>query len=401
MPVITQEKTADPREHVLAVNFMRVGRLHYIDYIDYPDLAIDDYIIVHSRSLGKQMGQIKGFVRLDELSKNDSVYTMLRPATPADLLSNQQWKEVEVEALIDCREKAAQHKAYRDVKFVNAEYNYNGSVLTFYYSSEEMVRIPSGPLRSALGRKYNMRLEFRYAGPRDVAKLQEGFGACGIPRCCSTFLTDFSMVSITMAKAQGISLNPSEITGMCGRLRCCLTYEYEQYVQARKQLPRVRKRVGTVYGEGRVVEQHPLQDAVSVRVDEETYLIAREDLKPLDELEALQRAAGEPCKKNDSGGCDCGAKRPRGSTEDLMQEMGIDSSDSAPDAQPSEQKPQSKRKRSSRRGSPRHDSNRAQHSQDNENQSSSGKSRRRRNKRRRRGGNRSSDRSDRRDNDPS
>ena len=106
----------------------------------------------------------------------------------------------------------------------------------------------------------------RQIGPRDVAKLLGGFGACGELRCCSTFLTDFSPISIKMAKAQGISLNPSEITGMCGRLRCCLVYEYEQYVQARQQLPKKNKRIGTPEGEGRVIDVLPLQDAVLVAV---------------------------------------------------------------------------------------------------------------------------------------
>jgi cell fate regulator YaaT (PSP1 superfamily) len=89
-----------------------------------------------------------------------------------------------------------------------------------------------------------------------------------------------------MAKAQGISLNPSEITGMCGRLRCCLIYEYEQYVEARKQLPKRNKRVGTPHGEGRVIDIHPLKDAVTVLVEDTRYMVHREELIPLDEFEA-------------------------------------------------------------------------------------------------------------------
>ena len=141
----------------------------------------------------------------------------------------------------------------------------------------------------------------RQVGPRDVAKLLGGYGACGELRCCSTFLTDFSPISIKMAKAQGISLNPSEITGMCGRLRCCLVYEYEQYVQARQQLPKKNKRIGTPYGEGRVIDVMPLQDAVLVAVGDGMQVVKREEIVPMEELEALAKKSKEPCAKQEGG----------------------------------------------------------------------------------------------------
>jgi cell fate regulator YaaT (PSP1 superfamily) len=111
-----------------------------------------------------------------------------------------------------------------------------------------------------------------------------------------------------MAKAQGISLNPSEITGMCGRLRCCLVYEYEQYVEARQTLPKKNKRVGTPFGPAKVIDVHPLQDAVTVLTEEGRHFVQREELIPLDELEALQKKAKEPCNIHGDGPCDCGAK---------------------------------------------------------------------------------------------
>ena len=113
-----------------------------------------------------------------------------------------------------------------------------------------------------------------------------------------------------MAKAQGISLNPSEITGMCGRLRCCLVYEYEQYVQARKQLPRRNKKIGTPFGEAKVIDVHPLKDAVTVWHDEHgRKIVEREDIIPLEELRALEAKAKQPCDKHGDGACDCG-KQP-------------------------------------------------------------------------------------------
>jgi cell fate regulator YaaT (PSP1 superfamily) len=146
-------------------------------------------------------------------------------------------------------------------------------------------------------------------------------GACGIPRCCSTFLTDFSPISIKMAKAQGISLNPTEITGMCGRLRCCLIYEYEQYVEARKQLPKRNKRVGTPHGEGKVIDVHPLRDAVTVLV-EDAVCYRREDLirwrnlMPSNKARRAVPSTGRPCearaRQSRAGRC----QRATGETDD-------------------------------------------------------------------------------------
>jgi cell fate regulator YaaT (PSP1 superfamily) len=158
-------------------------------------------------------------------------------------------------------------------------------------------------------------VQMRQIGPRDVAKIIGGLGACGLEnRCCSMFLTEFSPVSIKMAKEQGISLNPEEITGMCGRLRCCLVYEYEQYVAARKLLPKRNKVVITPRGKGKVVDVNPLKESVWVDIQEgeiwRSYEFMKTDIQPADELEALQKKANSPCDRHEGGGCTCGkAKR--------------------------------------------------------------------------------------------
>src|SRR5258708_3370182 len=194
------------------------------------------------------------------------------------------------------------------IVFHAAQYSNDGSNLNILFSANDN-KINTNKLRGALSTIYKAKIELRQVGPRDEAKLIGGFGACGITRCCSTFLTDFSPISIKMAKAQGISLNPTEITGMCGRLRCCLVYEYEQYVQARKDLPKRNKREGTPHGDGKVVDIHPLQDSVTVLVEEAYFTVKREDLTPLDEFEALANKAQGGCTKHDSGGCDCRSHR--------------------------------------------------------------------------------------------
>jgi cell fate regulator YaaT (PSP1 superfamily) len=125
-----------------------------------------------------------------------------------------------------------------------------------------------------------------------------GMGACGLEsRCCSKFLTEFSPISIKMAKEQGISLTPQEITGMCGRLRCCLVYEYEQYAAARKELPKRNKRVVTPMGEGRVLNVSPLLMTVRVELpDVGAREFSRDEIEPWDELEALRRKSQQPCE---------------------------------------------------------------------------------------------------------
>jgi len=347
MTALTRQTTYEPAEYVISVSFTKVGKLYHFDFFDFPDLNVGDYVIVETKTLGLQMGEVKSFKHKDELESKRRIYNISRPASPADLLSNQQWKEREVAALIDCREKASEMGGYKEVTFVAAEYNFNGTLLTIFFSTEDKVRVNTHRLRNPLQRQLDARVEFRQIGARDIAKLQDGFGACGIPRCCSTFLTDFSMVSINMAKAQGISLNPTEITGMCGRLRCCLSYEYEQYVEARRQLPRMRKRVGTPHGDGRVVEIHPLRDAVTVLVNDEYHIVEREELKPLEELEALKKAAASPCAKSEGGACDCGSKRPRGNADELMAEMGVESGEKK--AEQPEDEGEKKKSKSSRR----------------------------------------------------
>ena len=261
---------------VAGVRFQKIGKLYHFDFSAHPELKQGDYVIVDTRR-GRQMGQVMGFTEPD---RQRDIRRILRPATPRDLVLKQHWEAQQAEALETCREAAASLRRMSEAKFVAAQYNYDGSAITFLFSAEQ--KIDTNVLQKRLQRKFDARVDMRQIGPRDVAKLLGGFGACGIERCCSTFLTDFSPISIKMAKAQGISLNPSEITGMCGRLRCCLVFEYEQYVEARRHLPRRNKRVGTPHGEGRVIDQLPLKDAVLVAIEDGgRKVVEREEIIPL------------------------------------------------------------------------------------------------------------------------
>lgn len=291
--------------YIVGIRFQKVGKIYHFDAGNSPDLEVGDFAIVDT-SRGRQLGEVVQI--LTDSPGNGSYKPIQRKATPRDLVMRQIWHKKEVEAVINCRAKSAD-LGYQGVKIVAAEFTFDGKRLSFLYSTEAEGKVDTRKLRSAMQRTYpRSRVEMRQIGPRDVAKIIGGMGACGLEtRCCSMFLTEFSPISIKMAKEQGISLTPSEITGMCGRLRCCLIYEYEQYVEARKQLPKRKKKVVTPLGEGRVVDIYPLTRTVVVEIEKGVRQeFSHEDVQPWEELEALRKKAQEPCDKHEGGGCDCG-----------------------------------------------------------------------------------------------
>ena len=292
---------------VIGIRFQKVGKVYHFDASKFQGIQTGDFAVVET-SRGRQLGEVVQIMDDPQSPPEGNWKPIQRKATPRDLLLRQLWQRKELEAMINCRAKAAELKL-QDIKIVAAEFSFDGVRLSFLYSTENGDKVDLRPLRSAMRRAYpKSRVDMRQIGPRDVAKIIGGMGACGLEtRCCSMFLTEFSPISIKMAKEQGISLSPSEITGMCGRLRCCLIYEYEQYVNARKQLPKRNKRVVTPLGEGKVIDIYPLKDAVRVDLgDVGEHEFEREDIQPWDELEALRRKSQEPCDKHENGGGDCG-----------------------------------------------------------------------------------------------
>ena len=291
---------------IVGVRFYKVGKLYHFEASAFPEVRKGDRVIVETQR-GVQMGEVVKFV---ESGPSEGGYKAIeRIASPRDLLMQQQWQAKETEAMINCRERA--HQLALAVKIAKAEYNYDGSRLAFFFSSDSEDKADTKSLYGDMQKLYpDTHIDLRQIGPRDVAKLLGGAGACGLEqRCCSTFLTEFSPISIKMAKEQGISLSPDEIAGMCGRLRCCLIYEYEQYLEARKTLPKRNKRIGTPRGQGKVIDLNPLKQTVIVIVDDARYEFHRDELIPLDELETLAAKANKPCDRHESGGCDCGKGR--------------------------------------------------------------------------------------------
>jgi cell fate regulator YaaT (PSP1 superfamily) len=267
---------------IVGIRFHVGGKTYHFDASSCPDLQEGDFVIVET-SRGKQLGQVVTFLDA-EASKEDRKWKpILRAASPRDLVIRQIWEEKEHQVLETCQEMAVEEEI-EEVKFVSAEFSLEGDNLTFLYCYEGKENLDLDDLFSKLKKKYSKtNVELRRIGPRDSAKIIGGMGACGREiRCCTEFMTEFTPISIKMAKEQGISLAPSEITGMCGRLRCCLLHEHELYLEAKKNLPKQGKKVTTPRGEGKVIRLNPLSQKVSVDLGE----AGIQDLDP-DEVERL------------------------------------------------------------------------------------------------------------------
>ena len=250
-------------KRVIGIRFQKIGKIYHFDASHCDDIVIDDFVIVET-SRGKQIGQVVTKVDGEDV-KLDNLKPIIRKATPRDLVIRQIWQKKEEDVLKNCRLKAKEMNI-PGVKFVSAEYTFDGKRLTIFYSSEGEEKVDLKKFQKVISRMYpKQRVDLKQIGPRDVARIIGGLGACGIAeRCCSRFLREFNPISIKMAKIQGISLAPSEITGMCGRLRCCLLYEYEQYAEVMAKMPKKGKQVKTPSGVGKVVGINALGKTVLV-----------------------------------------------------------------------------------------------------------------------------------------
>ena len=259
---------ADKQADVVGVRFSSGGKIYHFDAAGFQEITEGDFVVVET-SRGIQLGEVTQLIQDAKTIKKGRLRSIMRLATPADLLLRQTRK---------CQEKAAVHhrqtrlreSGMHTAKVVTTEFSHDGERVTVLVSSEGEQKLDLKAIRQKISSLFrDETIEIRQIGPRDVAKVIGGLGACGIEnRCCSRFLTDFCSISIRMAKEQGISLTPTEITGICGRLRCCLNYEYEHYAEMRKGLPKKNKRVNTPLGIGKVVEVLTLKETVLVDIPE-------------------------------------------------------------------------------------------------------------------------------------
>lgn len=187
-----------------------------------------------------------------------------RKATEEEVARYFSLKENEKRALEFCRNKVKEMNLPMKVLF--AEYLFGGTKLLFYFVSES--RVDFRELVKELAKEFKIRIELRQVGVRDEAKIVGGLGNCGNVCCCKKFLNNFSIVSIKMVKEQGLALNPAKISGICGRLMCCLSYEYDMYLECKKGFPKLGKRVKLTQGEGKVVKHNSLFSTMTVELDD-------------------------------------------------------------------------------------------------------------------------------------
>jgi len=290
---------------VVGIRFRPAGRIYYFDP-QGQTFTTSQYVIVET-SRGTDAGRVViAAKKVQESDLSDPLKPILHLATEDELRLMLSFKNKEKEALVRCHERIVQH--HLPMKLVEAEYTFDGSRLTFYFTADE--RVDFRALVRDLAAMFRTRIELRQIGARDQAKLQGGVGPCGKTLCCSSWITDFGIVSIKMAKEQGLPLNPSKISGVCGRLMCCLSYENDNYIQAKQQMPQIGTFLDTPSGRGKVVSINVPQNSVEVMLESNATIHI-----PVDTEEDKQKSGGGCCSTKGggcgTGGCGtggCGAK---------------------------------------------------------------------------------------------
>ena len=266
---------------IVGIRFKRAGRVYYFDPAGIT-LAVNDYIVARTNR-GLELGRVviaPSQVVANEIT--EPLQPVVRKATPDDIKKAEEFAAKEDEVLAECGKLI--EKLNLPMKLLSAEYNLDGSRITFYFSAEE--RVDFRELVRELAARFKVKVDLRQVGPRDETKLVGGFGRCGRPLCCMSFLSEFAPVSIKMAKEQNLPLNPMKISGVCGRLLCCLTYENELYRDMKEKLPRVGAKVSTPMGIANVVGTNPLKESVMVELESEAVVEM-----PLSDITLLEDAS--------------------------------------------------------------------------------------------------------------
>ncbi|MBR4116555.1 MAG: stage 0 sporulation family protein [Clostridia bacterium] len=248
---------------VVSVKFKDTGKAYYFSPAG-KTVKIGDKVIVETQN-GNELGVI--YEENHSVPDDDLVLPlkkMLRVATEKDLKRVEENKKKAADALKVCEELVLQHKL--DMKLVDVEYSFDGSKIVFFFTSDG--RVDFRELVKDLAAKFHTRIELRQIGVRDEAKMLGGIGICGQPYCCKRFLNDFEPVSIKMAKEQGLSLNPTKISGSCGRLMCCLKYEEDAYSHLASLTPRVGSTVKTPDGIGTVTDANLITGNLFVKLND-------------------------------------------------------------------------------------------------------------------------------------
>ena len=283
---------------IVGVRFKAGGKIYYFAPMSVKASKGDHVIVETARGL--EFGTVQTpntVVKIKDVGL--PLKNVIRLATPEDIKHHEENSAKINEALRICNERIAVHNL--DMKLVDVEYTFDNTKLLFYFTSEG--RVDFRELVKDLAGIFKTRIELRQIGIREETKLLGGIGICGRPFCCKSFLNDFVQVSIKMAKEQGLSLNSAKISGACGRLMCCLRYEYDTYEDEIRKTPKVDTHVVTPDGAGVVCETQPLAGLCKVRLtsDDETVIKVyhRDDLKPAGTSEKKVHGKNEKNQKQE------------------------------------------------------------------------------------------------------
>ena len=247
---------------IISVRFKNGGKQYYFNP-NGMEFQPGDGVIVETSRGAEYALCTQGNTPIDEMELTAPLRPVVRAATPEDLKAMEGNAEREKKAFAICQRKIADHGL--DMKLISAEYSFDGTKALFFFTSEG--RVDFRALVKDLASTIHARIELRQIGVRDAAKMLGGLGICGKPFCCSQFLDEFQPVSIKMAKTQNLSLNPTKISGTCGRLMCCLKYEQNAYEDAAKRMPKAESFVQTPDGPGNVKSVDLLRETMKVSLD--------------------------------------------------------------------------------------------------------------------------------------
>lgn len=246
---------------VAGVRFKSAGKVYYFDP-DKLNVKLNDNVIVET-ARGMEFGTVT--MDVTEIKEEDVIQPLkkiVRVANQEDQKRHDENERKKSKALSLCQEKINKHNL--EMKLIDVEYTFDNNKIIFYFTADG--RVDFRELVKDLAGVFKMRIELRQVGVRDEAKMLGGIGSCGKGLCCASWLSDFEPVSIKMAKVQNLSLNPTKISGICGRLMCCLKYENDIYMELRKGLPDYGEKVKTCDGLAKVVDTNILESKVKVRL---------------------------------------------------------------------------------------------------------------------------------------
>lgn len=246
---------------VVGVRFKSAGKMYYFSPGNL-EISEGNGVIVET-ARGMEYATVElGRTMVSDDNVVKPLKSIVRIADEKDIRRHEENESKKAEAMKLCQEKILKHNL--EMKLIDVEYTFDNNKIVFYFTADG--RIDFRELVKDLASVFRMRIELRQVGVRDEAKMLGGVGCCGRPLCCASWLADFQPVSIKMAKNQNLSLNPTKISGICGRLMCCLKYENDTYCQLRKGMPDVNDVVDTPEGRAKVVEADIIRGIVKVRV---------------------------------------------------------------------------------------------------------------------------------------